>query len=108
MKYDPYAFLDSLPLERVVQIHLAGGFYLGSVLLDTHSHSVPVEVFDLLKYVAPRMPNLRGVLIERDQNFPPFDELIDELDQVREVLRSDWVPHHSRLGMRLPDWAAGV
>lgn len=110
MKYDPYAFLDALPLERVVQIHLAGGFYLGSVLLDTHSHEVPNEVFDMLKYVAPRMPNLRGVLIERDQNFPPFDELLAELDQVRDVLRDHWVPHHSELGVQLPDWAvaAGV
>lgn len=108
MSYDPYAFLDALPLERVVQIHLAGGYYLGSVLLDTHSHAVPNEVFDFLKYVAPRMPNLRGVLIERDQNFPPFNELLDELDQVREVLRNHWMPHHAHLGMRLPDWAATV
>ncbi len=102
--YDPYTFLDAIPLERVVQIHLAGGYYLGSVLLDTHSHPVPADVFDLLKYAAPRMPNLRGVLIERDQNYPPFNELLNELDQVRKILRSHWAPHYARLGMRVPDW----
>lgn len=101
--YDPYVFLDELPLDRVIQIYLAGGLYLGSVLLDTHSHSVPRDVFDLLRYAAPRMPNLRGVLIERDQNYPPFDEMIGELDQVRELLRSCWAPHHRRI-TGVPAW----
>ncbi|MEK6300964.1 MAG: DUF692 domain-containing protein [Acidobacteriota bacterium] len=104
MNYDPYVFLDSVPLERVVQIHLAGGYYLSSVLLDTHSHPVPSDVFDLLRYVAPRMPNLRGILIERDQNFPPFGELLDELDQVRDVVRNHWGPYHADLAVQTPKW----
>jgi uncharacterized protein len=93
--YDAYRFLDEIPLDRVVQIHLAGSSYNGGLLIDTHSHPVPPEVFDLLRYAAPRMRNLKGVIIERDQNFPPFEELLGELDAVREILASHWAPHHA-------------
>lgn len=84
--YDAYEFLDSIPLERVMQLHLAGGYYYRDVLLDTHSHAVPVEVFDMLSHVASRLPNLKGVCVERDQNFPPLDDILGELAQARLIL----------------------
>jgi len=84
--YDPYKFLDEIPLERVVQIHLAGGYYRRGLLLDTHSESIHPEVFDLLRYATPRMSQLRGINIERDQNFPPLSELLADLDTAREIL----------------------
>jgi len=92
--YDPYEFLDQIPLERVVQIHLAGSTYSGKLLIDSHSQPVPPKVFELLRYVAPRMPSLRGVLLERDQNFPPLDGLLSELEVVREILRTHWAPYY--------------
>ena len=88
--YDPMEFLDQVPLERVLQIHLAGGYWQDDILLDTHSHPVPTEVLDLLAATAPRMRALRAVMIERDQNFPPGDELLKELDHVRAVLGDSW------------------
>lgn len=84
--YDPYEFLDQMPLERVIQIHLAGGYYHRGILLDTHSHAVPQDVFDLLKYVLPKTKNLKGIIIERDQNFPSSQEISQELGQVQELL----------------------
>lgn len=88
-------FLDHIPLERVIQIHLAGGDTFEGLLLDTHSHPVPPDVFDMLRYVAPHMPNLKCVMIERDQDYPPMGELLDELEHVREILISHWAPHHA-------------
>jgi uncharacterized protein (UPF0276 family) len=90
--YDPFEFLDRIPLDRVLQIHLAGGFWHKGILLDTHSHPVPDSVFDLLRYAAPRMPSLRAVMIERDQTFPPLEELLGELQHVRSVLAELSVP----------------
>jgi uncharacterized protein len=84
--FDPYEFLDAIPLERVVQVHLAGGERLGDVLLDSHGAPVPREVFDLLSHVAARCLNLRGVLIERDQHFGDFGELARDLETARTVL----------------------
>ena len=84
--YDPREFLDRIPLDRVVQIHLAGSTYMKNLWLDTHSRPVPPTVFDLLRYAAPKMPQLKGVNIERDQDFPPIEEIFSELDTVREIL----------------------
>ncbi|EYF00496.1 DUF692 domain-containing protein [Chondromyces apiculatus] len=103
--YDPFAFLNQMPLDRVVQIHLAGGYYHQGILLDTHSHRVPTDVLDLLAHVAPRLPNLKAVMIERDQEFPPIEELLEELDQVREVLASRWTPLHGRPAVTRPSGA---
>lgn len=94
-QYDPFEFLDRIPLERVVQIHLAGGSYKKNLLLDTHSHPIHAEEFDMLRYAAPRMPMLRGVIIERDQNFPPIEELFAEVDSIRDCLANHWMPHHA-------------
>jgi uncharacterized protein (UPF0276 family) len=80
-------FLESIPLERVVQIHLAGGEPSAGAFLDTHSSPVPDEVFGLLRYVVDRAPNLKAVLIERDSNYPDdFQELAHDLTVAREIV----------------------
>jgi len=84
--FDPYRFLARLPLERVVQIHLAGGASVEGLWLDTHSNCSPDEVWALLEHVAPRCP-VRGVNFEMDSNFPPFPRLVAELDHARGILR---------------------
>lgn len=106
--FDARAYLDDLPLGRVVQIHLAGGLVGNGVLLDTHDAPVPVEVLELLRYVAPRMPALRAVMIERDQEFPAFEELLAELDAIREILRSAWAPHFVTGVAAVPGWLKDI
>jgi len=103
-KFDACEYLDSLPLDRVVQIHLAGGLSSKGVLLDTHNAPVPAEVFELLRYAAPSMPNLRAVMIERDQDFPPFEDLLSELDTTKQILRSTWAPHFAAELIGMPAW----
>jgi len=85
-KYDAYAFLDRLPLERVVQVHLAGGVWNSGIFVDTHAHPVGEEVWRLLEYVCRRAP-IKGVLLERDTNIPPLSELLLELEHARAVLK---------------------
>lgn len=85
--YDPYRFLESLPLHRVVQVHLAGSVKEGEEWVDSHSHGVDShpEVWGLLEYVVQSSP-VRGVLFERDQNFPEeLSEILAELDRAREI-----------------------
>ncbi|MFC5185079.1 DUF692 domain-containing protein [Actinomadura harenae] len=84
--FDPLDFLDVLPLERVVQVHLAGGGEDEEMALDTHSAPVPSRVWDLLDEVVARTP-VRASLIERDTGFPDdFTELLDEVDRARTAL----------------------
>ncbi|PXX61015.1 hypothetical protein DFR70_109206 [Nocardia tenerifensis] len=87
--YDAIEFVNSIPLERVVQMHLAGGYWSGGTLLDSHSAPVPAEVWELLDYVAGRTPALRCVILERDQDFPDdFDELTADLRRARACVGS--------------------
>jgi len=83
--YDPYEFLAAIPLERVVQVHVIGGHYHHGVLIDSHSHRTPDEVWRLLEFVA-RRTSIKAVLIEWDEQFPDFGVILGELTRAREVL----------------------
>lgn len=83
--YDAYEFMEQIPLERVLQLHLAGGKYQNDLLIDSHDQSLPEEVYKMLAFVLPKTPNLKGIIIERDQNFPPIQELISEIKQVKAI-----------------------
>jgi uncharacterized protein (UPF0276 family) len=85
--FDPYEFLESIPLDRVVQIHIAGGKWLYGMIVDTHGAAIRNEVWELLKFVVARAP-VKGILLERAQGFPPFRELLDELDTARRILNT--------------------
>jgi uncharacterized protein (UPF0276 family) len=84
--YDPYAWLERVPLERVRQVHVTGGHWHGGILVDSHSHETPSEVWRLLEHVAARV-EVPAVLLERDERIPPIEALLDELDAAREALR---------------------
>jgi uncharacterized protein len=103
--YDPFLFLDQMPLDRVIQIHVAGGYPHRGLLLDAHSHAVPDEVFAMLEHIAPRLTNLKGVLLERDQDYPPIDALLVDIERVKGVLASCWAPMHRRFGETTAPWA---
>lgn len=83
--YDPFRFLDQIPLERVVQVHVIGGRREGGILVDSHSSPAPAEVWDLLRYVA-RRTQVKAVLVEWDEHFPPFEVICRELSMARDIL----------------------
>ncbi|WP_167092931.1 multinuclear nonheme iron-dependent oxidase [Massilia frigida] len=58
------AALDDMPLERVCEVHLAGGDYLDGYYLDAHSGLVPAELMQLAHAVLPRLPNLKALVFE--------------------------------------------
>lgn len=57
-------FVDELPLERVLEVHLAGGFELDGYWLDGHTGPVPPELLALSEEILPNLPNLRAVIFE--------------------------------------------
>jgi uncharacterized protein len=83
--YDPVAFLDQIPLERTVQLHVAGHLRRKHLIIDTHGADVCSEVYDLLEEVLRRVPRVNGILLERDNDIPPIDELLAELDEIRRI-----------------------
>lgn len=83
--YDPRAFMDALPLERVVQIHLAGHEQQPDVIIDTHGAPVCDEVWSLYRYVLERTGPV-STLLEWDQDIPSLEAVLDEADGARAVL----------------------
>lgn len=84
--YDPRIFLEQLPLERVVQLHFVGGNWHHGVLVDSHSQPTPLEVWELMEAIVARAP-VKGIILERDENLPPFAELAEELGRARSMGR---------------------
>jgi uncharacterized protein (UPF0276 family) len=83
--YEPRAFIDALPLERVVQVHLAGHEVRPDVLLDTHGARVADGAWQLYRYVLGRLGPLSS-LVEWDQHIPSLEAVLDEADQARALL----------------------
>ncbi|MBK8743193.1 MAG: DUF692 domain-containing protein [Propionivibrio sp.] len=80
--FDPQVFIDAIPVAAVRQIHLAGHEDHGNYIIDTHDHPICDAVWDLYAYTLRRFGAV-PTMIERDDNIPCLDELVDELDAVR-------------------------
>ena len=80
----PLDALDALPLDRVVQLHFVGGHTSGGEWIDSHSQPTPEPFWTLLDEVLRRAP-VRGVILERDENLPPFAELAAEVLRARDI-----------------------
>jgi len=82
--FDPWAFIRSLPIDKVRQLHLAGHSDYGDYVIDTHDHPVSDPVWALYQRTLEHFGPV-ATLLERDDHFPPFDELLDELQKAREL-----------------------
>lgn len=82
--FDPSAYLEGIPVERVRQFHLAGHDHCGDVIIDTHDAPVVEPVWDLYRKAVQRFGDV-SMMIERDDHIPPLAELMQELDRARLV-----------------------
>ena len=84
-RYDAVDFIDRLPLNRLFQIHLAGGRWKENRRLDTHDNIVEEEVWALLRHVRSRVM-IPAVTLEWDRNLPPFDVILEQLSRARAIV----------------------
>jgi uncharacterized protein len=83
--YDPAAFLEGLPGERIVYAHVAGHYNeADDLIVDTHGADVIDPVWSLLE-AAYRRFGVFPTLLERDFNFPPVEALLREVDTIRRL-----------------------
>jgi hypothetical protein len=82
--FDAWPFIEALPLERVVEIHVAGHTPSPDrgILIDTHGADVIPPVFELLRRTIARTGPV-PVVLERDNHVPPLDALLAEAAEVR-------------------------
>jgi uncharacterized protein (UPF0276 family) len=86
--FDPRAYVDKIPVERVVQIHVAGHLVRQDGLrIDTHGEPVLHDVYSLLDYALRKVGPV-PVLLERDNDIPPLDDLLVEIERLSTIYRS--------------------
>ncbi|WP_455209821.1 MNIO family bufferin maturase [Kaarinaea lacus] len=83
-RFEPSDYLTAMPKERVQQMHLAGHTDCGNYVIDTHDHPVVDLVWQLYEEALKRFGPV-STMIERDDRFPPFNELMQELEQARAI-----------------------
>ncbi len=82
--YDPRAFIDAMPLDRVMQIHMAGHHQDGDVVIDTHGAHIIPEVMALYEYTLERTGPV-STLLEWDTEIPSIEVLVAENQLIREA-----------------------
>jgi uncharacterized protein (UPF0276 family) len=101
--FDVDSWMRSVPLDRVVQIHVAGHEWyrvdasglgepcapgtLDAVAIDTHGADAPLPVRGLLARVLERTGPI-PVLLERDVNIPSLRDLVDEMAVIRRITQA--------------------
>jgi len=87
--FDARAFIDRLPIARVVQLHVAGHqVRADGFRIDTHAEPVCEEVYALFEYTLRKLGRPVPVLLERDDRFPPFAELAAEVERLDRIYRA--------------------
>ncbi len=80
--FDAVRYIEALPAERIVQLHLAGPRDCGTYLLDSHDSPVLASVWALYA-LAQRRTGGVSTLLEWDAEIPPWEDLLAELAKAR-------------------------
>lgn len=92
-RYDAAEFLRDMPAERIRYFHLAGHYVEDEDLrIDTHASAVDDQAWGLLAD-AYRQFGPVPTLLERDFNFPPIEELLDEVRHIKQLQLEYQTPH---------------
>lgn len=86
-QFNPMDYIFAMPSECVAQIHLAGHSNHGHYLIDTHDAPVTKPVWDLYAATIQRLGPV-STMIERDDHFPPFVDLLAEIKHAQEIVES--------------------
>jgi hypothetical protein len=83
--FDPQVYLDAVPFDRVVQLHVAGHTNYETHIVDTHIGPVVDPVWHLLGQAYERSGGA-SVLLEWDAEIPSFEETHREAMRAREFI----------------------
>ena len=100
--FNPFEYLNSIPAERVAQIHIAGHSKFQKYTLDTHDHPVVEPVWKLYQRAIERC-GPTATLLEWDDKIPSFEEVHREALKATRFLHSpedsaEPLPCHSLVG----------
>jgi uncharacterized protein (UPF0276 family) len=84
-RYDALEFMHRMPADRIRYFHIAGHYVEAEDLrIDTHGTPVDQQAWELLAKAYAHF-GVVPTLLERDFNFPPIEELLDEVRHIRQL-----------------------
>ncbi len=92
-RLDPKEYIDNIPMDRVVQIHLAGHDNRGTHIIDTHDNHIIDEVWQLYHYIISKTGAV-STMVEWDDNIPEFEVVKAEVDKARAFVDSLDIPNN--------------
>lgn len=90
--FDPKNYYENIPMERVLQIHLAGHLDCGTHLLDTHDQPVCDAVWELYAKIYPLTGGV-STLLEWDDNLLSFEETWKEALKAKQFQKALHIQH---------------
>lgn len=82
--FDPYSALAALDFSVVQEVHIAGGMIHRGFHLDVHSDVVTEDVWQLLQWALPKIPNLGGItfeILEQSLLYLSEDQIASQLER---------------------------
>lgn len=98
-------FLAQLPLERVWEVHLAGGMEMDGFWLDAHSGAIPDPLLKVSREIMPALPNVKAIIFEI---FPAFvrvvggDVILAQVERLHDLWQTR--TSHSSILPKSKDW----
>jgi len=83
--FDPVEYINGIPQDNIVQMHLAGHQNMGNYIIDTHDREVTNQVWKLFQMTYQLAPEA-SILLEWDGNIPPFEVYHAELMKSRKYM----------------------
>lgn len=89
-EFDPVEYIENLPHEKIVQMHLAGHQHCGDYIIDTHDREVTKAVWKLFQLTYQKAREA-AILLEWDGNIPAFDVYYEELMKSKQYMDAGFV-----------------
>lgn len=85
--FDPFEWIDSIRLQQVEGVHLAGGYVdEDGTLIDSHSNWVQPRTWDLYRHLCSSIIP-KYTVVEWTADPPKFDDLLTEVDKAEAIVR---------------------
>jgi uncharacterized protein (UPF0276 family) len=89
-EFDPVEYIENIPHDKVVQMHLAGHQNCGDFIIDTHDREVTKAVWELFQLTYQKASDA-AILLEWDGNIPAFDVYHAELMKSKQYMDANFV-----------------
>jgi uncharacterized protein len=100
--FDPIEYVENLPHDRIVQMHLAGHTNCQTHLIDTHDNHVTDPVWELYRLAHQRTGGVSS-LLEWDAKIPPFPIVHAEILKARQHMTAEFGSNCLLDGLNTPE-----